>query len=237
MVPIVTNGKQYFDEESLKKSIMETCENHKKEGRALAFAFIVYDFENHTIPEILKNKDYWSSLDKISGKRLSIFYINSQDEYYNQRQEEIYQEAQKRMSWNAEKGVMSYLVPITRKPTPTDNAIRYLRKEFEIEENINTPFVIFFQLNNDNYISDSFIVGLKKEKLEDAFLELRNHIRKAVNSLDKVLPENYGNHQEIFNLIKTEVESGKFYIFVNDKIKKNLTLGTLISIAKFFFGG
>lgn len=237
MVPIVTNGKQYFDEESFKKSIMETCENHKKEGRALAFAFIVYDFENHTIPEILKNKDYWSSLDKISGRRLSVFYINSQDEYYNQRQEEIYQEAQKRMSWNAQKGVMSYLVPITRKPTPTDNAIHYLRKEFEIEENINTPFVIFFQLNNDNNISDSFIVGLKKEKLEDAFLELREHIQKAVNSLDKVLPENYGNHQEIFNLIKAEVESGKFYIFVNDKIKKNLTLGKLISIAKFFFGG
>ena len=236
MVPIVTNGKQYFDEENLKKSIMETCENHKKEGRALAFAFIVYDFENHTIPIILKNKDYWSSLDKISGRRLSVFYINSKDEYYNQRQEEIYQEAQREMSWNAQKGVMSYFAPITRKPTPTDNAIHYLRKEFEIEANIKTPFVIFFQLNNDNNISDSFIVGLKKEKLEDAFLELRNHIQRAVNSLDKVSPENYGNHHEIFNLIKEEVERGKFYIFVNDIIKKNLTLGTLISIAKLFGG-
>ncbi|HOH71059.1 MAG TPA: hypothetical protein PK984_04040 [Paludibacteraceae bacterium] len=84
MVPIVINEKQQFDEEGFKDFFIQKCKQHKSEGRALAFAFIVYDFENHTITNILKDKNYWSALDKISGNMLSVFYINSQDKLLQQ---------------------------------------------------------------------------------------------------------------------------------------------------------
>ncbi|HPB85804.1 MAG TPA: hypothetical protein PLR63_08480, partial [Paludibacteraceae bacterium] len=93
-------------------------------------------------------------------------------------------------------------------------------------------------INNDDNISDSFIVGLKQDRFEDAFLELRDHIKNAVESLNKVLPENYKNHQEIFNLIKSGVKSGKFYDFVNKKVKPILRgIETIISLVNLIAGG
>lgn len=237
MVPIITDGNRHLNDGELINFVIETCKSHKKEGRALAFAFIIYDFEDYAISEILNNKSYWSSLDKISGRKISVFYINSQDSYYSKRQEEIYQEEQQRMSRNAQNGVMSYFVPIRRKPTPLDNAVVFLKKEFQIDENIKTPFVLFFQIDDKFDISDSFILALKQEKIEDAFLELRNHIQKAVNSLENVLPENYGNHKELFNLIKNEVVEDKFYLFVKKQVKDNLNIESILKIVRFFFSG
>lgn len=237
MVPIVINENQEFDEESFKDLLIMTCRQHKLEGRALAFSFIVYDFDNHTITDILEKKNYWNTLDKISGKTLSVFYINSQDSYYKRRQEEIYRDELRQQDRNSRSGTFSFLVPITRKPTPTDNAISFVKSKFELDDNIKTPFVLFFQIDNLDNISDYFIVGLKKDRLEDALLELRDHIKKAVESVEKVLPENYGNHQEIFNLIKSGVESGKFYNFINNKVKPKLSIGTIISLIKLIAGG
>jgi len=236
MVPIVINEDQQFDEESFKDFLIQTCRQHKSEGRALAFAFIVYDFDNHTITDILKKQNYWNTLDKISGKTLSVFYINSQDSYYKMRQEQIYQDELRQGDRNSQSGTISFLIPITRKPTPTDNAIGFVKSEFELDENIRTPFVLFFQIDNEDNISDSFIVGLKQDKLEEAFLELRDHIKNAVESLNKVLPENYKNHQEIFNLIKSGIESGKFYDFINKKVKPKLGIGLIISLVKLIAG-
>jgi hypothetical protein len=236
MIPIVINENQKFDENNFKDFLIQTCKQHKIEGRALAFAFIVYDFDNHTINDILEKKNYWNTLDKISGKTLSVFYINSQDSYYNQRQEEIYQDELQQRERNSQSGTISFLVPITRKPTPTDNAIGFVKSEFKLDYNIKTPFVLFFQIDNDDNISDSFIVVLKQDRLEEAFLELRDHIKNAVESLAKVLPENYINHQEIFNLIKSGVNSGKFYYFINKKVKPKLGIGSIISLVKLIAG-
>lgn len=236
MVPIVINENQQFDEESIKDLLIQKSRQHKSEGRALAFAFIVYDFDNHTITEILEKRNYWSTLDKISGKTLSVFYINSQDSYYRTRQEQIYQDDLQERDRNSRSGTISYIEPVKRKPTPTDNAICFVKTEFELNDNIKTPFILFFQIDNDDNISDSFIVGLYQDRLEEAFLELRDHIKNAVESIAKVLPENYKNHNEIFNLIKSGVESGKFYDFVNKKIKQKLGIGAIISLVKLFAG-
>lgn len=235
MVPIITDGNKGFNTETLKRYILETCKSHKIERRALAFAFIIYDFEGHTIPKILKDKTYWSSLDKISGQHLTIFYLNSKDSYYKQRQKEIHKEYQQNM--NRDKIYLACHKPMNIKMDTTDNATQKLKQIFNIEENIKTPMVIFFQIDGEDNISDSFIVGLKKEKIEDAFLELRNHIQKAIKSIDHVHPENFDNHQAIFNLIKAEIKSGLFYTFFNEKIVNKLTPATLISIVKFFLGG
>ena len=213
------NGK--FDADNFRDYLAQTCGQRRAEGRALAYAFIVYDFDNHTITDILGQKNYWSALDKGSGKVLSIFYIDSRDSYYEERQKQIHQDALRRVRSSSSK-MLSYLTPVAMEPTPTDNAIGLIKSTFEIDKNIKTPFVIFFQIDNNGDITDSFIVGLKQDRLEDAFLELKNHIRNAVESLNDLLPENYGNHQEIFTLIKQGVEGGKFNDFVSKVVKSKL---------------
>ena len=138
MVPLVINQNKKFDQFNFKNYLIQTCKQHREEGRALAFAFIIYDFENHTISEILEKRNYWNSLDKISGKKLSIFYVNSNDSYFEQTQEKIYQAELQQSRINSGSDTFSFLVPITRKPTQTDNAIEFAKNQFNIDgEQIN----------------------------------------------------------------------------------------------------
>lgn len=232
MIPIAYNENQGIDGNDFGNYLIQMCKQHRSQGKALAFAFIVYDFENHTIPDILKKRSYWNALHKISGNKLGVFYINSQDSYYKKRQNEIYKDELQKRKKNSQGGTLSFLIPITKKPIPIDNAIDFLKSEFQIDENIKTPFVLFFQLDNEDNLSDYFIVQLKKDKLEDAFLELKTHIKNAVNSLDKVSPENYENHQEIFELIKGELESSQLNRFIAKK--KDIIILNISFVIKIF---
>ena len=62
------------------RSIIDLCEKHRKEKRALAFAFVLYDFENPQILKILNDEIYWNALNSISGQYLSIYYIHSRED-------------------------------------------------------------------------------------------------------------------------------------------------------------
>ena len=53
------------------------CAEHRKEGRAKAFAFIFYDFTDKAIRHILKNQGVFAKLDRLSGKELSVFYLHT----------------------------------------------------------------------------------------------------------------------------------------------------------------
>jgi|ERR1035437_674319 hypothetical protein len=57
------------------------CEEHLENGRAKSFAFILYDFSDKQIKdEILKKQGGFAHLDRLSGKNLSVFYLNSNNE-------------------------------------------------------------------------------------------------------------------------------------------------------------
>jgi len=235
MVSSLMSKDKQFNEVSFNDYLVDTCKQHKAEGKAFAFAFIIYDSDNHTINQILVNKDYWNSLDKISGDKLSVFYINSRDSYYKKRQEEIYQKELKERKNNYKNGHFSYLVPLVLEPTPLDNAIDFIKNTFELEDSLETPFILFFQIDEEN-ISDSFVIGLKQDRLEDAFLELRDIIKNSITALSKVKVENISNHQEIFSLIKGGVEQGKFYEFIKKKVTSKIGIGTIITFIKLIVG-
>ncbi|MCL2623545.1 MAG: hypothetical protein FWD31_07770 [Planctomycetaceae bacterium] len=235
MIPIVISEGKGFDEYSFGEYLTQLCRQHKSEERALAFAFIVYDFANPTIAKILKDEDHWNALDYISGHKLSVFYIDSQNHCYGNRQKQRHSEALRQQEEFKAKNrdMLSFLYPVPMEPTPTDNAIGLIKNVFELDENIKTPFVLFFQIDNHDMISDLFIVGLKQDKLENAFLELRNHIKYAVDSLSEVRKK---YPQEIFNLIKTGVENGKFYTFIKTKVIPKLGVETIISFVQLIAG-
>ena len=66
------------------QSIIDVCEKHRKENRALAFAFILYNFENPQIFKILNDRNYWNALNTISGQYLSIYYIHSRENTFGE---------------------------------------------------------------------------------------------------------------------------------------------------------
>lgn len=229
------NSNREFTQETFREYLINLCKDRHRSKRALSFAFLVYDFEDHTIREILKKEEYWTALDKISGHFLSIFYINSKDSYYKRRQREIFFEEKRQQEHPSISGLTEFLVPIKPRSTPLDKTIEFLRKEFNIEERIKHPFVIFFQTDGDNII-DYFIVALKQDKVEDAFLELKRQISNAVDSLSEVKSKYSGNRQEIFELIRNGVQGGNYWEYINKKILSKIGIGTIISLIKIIGG-
>lgn len=231
MVPLIVNSEKGFNQKQFTKELLKLCKEHKTKNKALAFAFIVYDFEDNTIQDILEKDKLWSALDKISGTSLSVFYINSQNSYYERRQQDIYKEQLRQRSTRAKNGVIEFLRPITLEDTPLDETTRFLKTEFDLDERVKHPFILFFQTNGEE-ISDHFVIVLKEKELEKAFLEIRTQIEFAVNSVSKVESEFYGNHNEIFNLIKDGVKGGNAWEFINKKLLSQISIGAIIALVK-----
>lgn len=236
MVPIAITQNGNFDEAGFRKYLLELCQEHREKGRALAFAFLAYDFDNHTVQQIIDSKVYWTALDSISGHYLSIFYINTQDSYFKKRQREIYNEEIRAQRRAAKNGYIQLMRPITLKSTPLDKSVDFLKKELSLDESLRTPFILFFQIDGDDII-DSLVISLKEEKLEEAFLELKRNIGAAVEAVSRVTADNFGNRQEIFDLIKSEINSTALFHFAKTEVASKIGIGTIISLIRLLGGG
>lgn len=63
--------------EEFSKRFDDICQQHLAQGKARAFAFIFYDFEDRAIRGILKDEGVFAELDRLSGDRMTIFYLNA----------------------------------------------------------------------------------------------------------------------------------------------------------------
>lgn len=261
MEPIAIIGKEWFEEpENFINYLIEFCEKRKDQKRALVFAFIVYNLQDYTLFKILADKNYWTSLDVISGEYISIFYIDSHESYFNQRKKEIDEDLDfdenelksigKDLEKKGDKHVNEAVDEILnlkstikklekgiveRSLKDHERSIKYLKDQFSIQQEINTPFIIFFQTNEDEII-DFFIVKLKMEKIEESFIELKKHIQNAVNSIKNVTDENIDNSKEIFSLVKNTYHNSSKANFIKNKIINKISLGNMIMFVKMLFG-
>lgn len=79
MHPIYQNStNKEFSLKSFSERMVDICNKHRKENRAMAFAFILYDLQNPQVSKILNDREYWLALNDISGKYLTIFSLNYQ---------------------------------------------------------------------------------------------------------------------------------------------------------------
>src|ERR1043165_2039868 len=204
-IAIDQNRKEFQTPEALEKYIKAKCNEHKRDKRALAFAFIVWDFKNASVNRILKQEETWSALNTISGEYLTIFYVDTQDEHWNRMR---FLDSMNNIST---KGThFSYFVPISTKSTPLEKTVTYLKETFEIHEDITTPFVVFFQTKSEN-LTDFFLVKLENEKFDDAFSELTKLITYAVAPLKSAHKKNVElDEMEIFDKLRTGVSNGQF---------------------------
>lgn len=62
---------------SFSERFNEICAKHLSNGRARRFAFIFYDFHDLAFRRILKDSGVFAQLDRLSGNKISIFYLHS----------------------------------------------------------------------------------------------------------------------------------------------------------------
>lgn len=79
MFPIFLNADDGMSFESFEDSFLKICKLHKVNGRALAFAFILYGNDQPHIFKILDDRFYWRALHERSGQYLTIFVIRQRE--------------------------------------------------------------------------------------------------------------------------------------------------------------
>ncbi|MDH3567857.1 MAG: hypothetical protein OEM61_10970 [Desulfobacteraceae bacterium] len=220
MVPLklLNDGNiQELSSDTFSQSIIDVCEKHRIDSRALAFAFILYDFNNPQIFKILNDRDYWNALHTISGKYLSIYYIHSTEKSFGE-------------DLNSNDGrEQRGLYPITGKYNP-NIILPMLKKYLNLSEVVKNPSILFFQVDG-TMISDYFLIDLFEERIEESFLELKDYVSSAVDRLKMIDPENYENFQPIFESLKQGVKSKKFrrVLFTNvQTFPINLLIGWIV---------
>jgi hypothetical protein len=182
--------------ESFKEEMLQICNQHRIEKRALAFAFILYDFENHQLCKVLNDDEYWLSLNEISGEYITIFSLN-----YKEHKKTI---QRKRQSHGF--GGLQFLTNITTNMNPSKGTNELISKYFGDEIQVKYPAILFFQVDNESVI-DSLLIELKEERIELAFLELKDYIKSSVKALKQISSENRENIKEIFDCLERNVES------------------------------
>ncbi len=214
MYPIVMheNSEPYgMDFESFSRKMVEICNEHRQLEKALAFGFILCDFENAQIWKILNDKDYWLSFNEISGKYLTVFSLN-----YNSAKEKT-----------DDVFVFNYLNSVSTAHNPRVAINTLIQKYFEGTE-VNYPAILFFQVDNDSVI-DSLLVDLKEQEIEKAFFELKNYLNRAVFALKKIRPENVQNVGEVFDCLEREVKSLRTARTIKRAVQRALSLKSLLS--------
>ncbi len=192
MVPIqaIRNGKVVdLRTGDLYSDIAQICQEHRLTHRALAFGLLLFNLKNPQIYKILNDKAYWTALDVTSGNYISLFYVKQQDNYFGQ--DLIESDRVERRGLHELQGGPD-LVPI-------------IKNHLNLDEKINYPAVLFFQVH-EGLMTDYFLVSLDERNVEDSFWELQTYIQKAVDELEAVKKENFGNSREIFELLKSGVK-------------------------------
>jgi len=113
---------------TFKEKMIEICNTHRERNKALAFAFILYDFENPQISKVLKDTDYWIALNKISGEYLSVFSINYK--LKDQGMDKI-----------------AHLSSFSFNDNPSDATNSLIEDYFGEDIEVNYPAILFFQVN------------------------------------------------------------------------------------------
>jgi hypothetical protein len=213
MFPVIlnsTNEGHSFD--SFYEKFLAICKEHRDTNRALAFAFILYDFEHPQISKILKDEDYWLGLNSLSGQYLTVFSL-----HYKPK-ESIKPQSSTRM--------FQYMTGIRSYTNPSESSNALIEKYFGSDIQIKYPAVLFFQVHEDNII-DYSLIELDEQEIEPAFIELKEYIAKAVETLKQISNDNRQNSKEIFSLVSSQVQAVRGKKIIKRGIQKITSLTEL----------
>lgn len=84
-----TNNLNGYSYDEFTSQFEKICEDHINTGRAKKFAFIVYDFHSET-QQVLKDIGAFVELDRLSGKNITIFYLDGQLNNKVNKQNKLY---------------------------------------------------------------------------------------------------------------------------------------------------
>ncbi len=74
MIPLRLNNKK-MNKEEISLEIQKICKEHHENKTAHLFCILLYDINDGNVCRVIDDKHYWKSLNKISGKTISVLYL------------------------------------------------------------------------------------------------------------------------------------------------------------------
>jgi hypothetical protein len=196
-----------------REQFLEICERHRQENRALAFAFLLYRLEDAPVIKTLQDEVYWNALDEMAGRFITVYVFYSPVKRPKADDDPWRQKSREEASASA--------------------ALELLQQHFSVDRNLELPCMLFFQVKKKEVV-DSYVVPLSHSNIEATFSELRDILDASRRAVEKVMPENKNNAQEIFNLIRGEFDNlslkGKIVKGGTAIITVSRLVGTLVKL-------
>lgn len=173
MIPIYEErprGERGYSYAEFRERFLEICAEHRNAGRALAFAFLMFDVDSPEVIKMLRDADYWGALHKISGKYLSVFTLVAH---------------QPRESHRVENRMMVAVGPAAADPGMKIQLI--LRSYFGIDEKLKLPAMLFFAVAKGR-VSGYSLIQLEAGGVEATFNEIRGLLQDTAAVLAKLKP-------------------------------------------------
>lgn len=177
-------GPQSYSFERFEDEFLKICNEHISQGRATLFAFLLYDLRTPQIEKILEDRSYWGALNAVAGPYLTVFAFHRDAPPAAPMVER------------------RWLHSIT--PASSEFASVILQRYFSLDGDYAAPSLLFFQVD-DNGVSDSFFAKIRSEKVEDAYLEIRNVLEGAA-SMVKHVGSAVADRHRLFDLIEREIK-------------------------------
>ncbi len=220
MYPVYTNtAREWSNFSDLRDNLVHICNTHRKEGRALAFAFLLYDISTPHFRKMIEEKVYYEALNEVSGNFMTIFSIHAKE----------VRRVRARTGFDIDN-----LPAIDTGFTMTHAGMVYglttgeatqdmLSKYFGQPDEFRFPGVLFFQVDNDKVV-EAMMVEINDVTPEQVYNDLIKMVNTANIALRRIDVQYKDNHKEIFDQVEGELKRVK----IEKKIKRIATFGKSI---------
>jgi hypothetical protein len=185
----IPSGRRGMGFTELTENCISICNEHLRNGRASAFAFIFYDMNDAHVRKALRDDYYWTALDALSADHLTVFSLHLPPT----------PQLQYDFSSNAES--LSMMIDV--KSSSANPARRFLRRTFGLESQSNGPFVVLFQVS-DSAIMDSILIRIEGSDMDEVYNDLVSIFTHAIEGVNRSRPLQEGS--SVFASIRSQLK-------------------------------
>ncbi len=154
------------------------------------FGAIIYTDRHPHIKKVLKDEDYWSALDNISGTRWAIFSARAAKGHYS-------------IEGGGPPGTLGMMIQVWKEPNQNKQLVEYLG----ISSTQNPYFAIFTRLKSGVILKS--IIKIDDSTIENAYEKIKIVVEDITHAIEKIAKENIEDYESVFNAIDMSVSNIK----------------------------
>ena len=163
--------------------LLKEIEAFEKEPSIVkVFGAIIYSDRHPHIKKVLRDEDYWRSLNEISGQRWPVFAARAAEGHTEIR-------------GGGSPGTLSMMIQVWVEPSENRKLIEYLG----IESTEEPEFVIFTRLKTGEILKSD--LRLDDSSTENAYKRLGEVIHDLTWAVEKIDSENIEDYESVFNAV------------------------------------